>query len=170
MGGVVELKHQHDKLHTGVAAMAAMCDHLDELNRDTMRDAIVYVLEFFRYDVDPHARAEELVLYPEVARLLNVHLSDMLVHEHRKIDRLVADLAEAHSAMAVQRDVPSSVPATFDALVSLMRSHLRQEEEVLLAMLDEHLTTAEADALYERMEQATSDSMVSLSLRPEDGF
>jgi hemerythrin-like domain-containing protein len=166
IAGVVELKHQHDKLHTGVAAMAAICDHLDELDGD----AIVYALEFFRNDVDPHARAEELVLYPEVARLLNVHLSDMLVHEHRKIDRLVADLAEAHSAMAVQHEVPSSVPATLDALVSLMRSHLRQEEEVLLAMLDEHLTTAEADALFERMEQATSDSTVSLGLRPEDGF
>jgi hypothetical protein len=47
----------------------------------------------------------------------------------------------------------------FDALVSLMRSYLREEEEVLMTMLEEHLTAVEADDLYGRMRQATSQAI-----------
>jgi hemerythrin-like domain-containing protein len=163
MHGVANLKRQHDNLHMGVTAMAVTRARFAELDRDTMADAIAEILEFFRNDVAPHARAEESVLYPEVARLLNVHLSDMLVHEHRKMDRLVADLIEAHGALAMGSEAPSNVAAVFDALVSLMRSHLRQEEEVLLTMLEEHLTAAEADDLYGRMRQATSQAIAAAS-------
>jgi hemerythrin-like domain-containing protein len=158
MGGTKNLKHQHDGLHTGVAAMAAIRDRFEELDRDTQRAAIGRTLEFLRHEVEPHARAEESVLYPEVGRLLNFHLSGMLVHQHRRIDQLVADLSEAHSALAARGDVASNAADTLWALITLMRSHLLQEEEVLLTMLDQHLSSAEADALYERMEEATRDA------------
>lgn len=158
MDRVEDLKSQHDKLHMGVADIAALCDRFAKLDRDTMLAAIRDTLEFFRDDVGPHALAEESVLYPEVGRLLNVHLSDMLVNEHRRIDRLVAELAEAHGRLMAGSEVPSNVLRTLTALVNLMRSHLRQEEEVLLTMLDVHLSNAEARALFERMEEATDDA------------
>ncbi len=159
MGGVEELKRQHDKIHVGVAAMAAVRDRFEELDRDMIYAAIGRILEFFRDDVSPHARAEESVLYPEVARLLNLHLSNLLVHGHREKDRLVADLVGAQSALAAGSEVPSKVRDTLTALINLMRSHLRQEDEVLLTMLAEHLSSTEADALFERMEQASDAAM-----------
>jgi hypothetical protein len=82
MAGVDDLKHQHDALHAGVAAVAMLRDQLSGLDSELAREGLDQALAFFRHEVAPHARAEEKVLYPEVARLLGVQLGEKLVSEH----------------------------------------------------------------------------------------
>ena len=166
MARVDDLRHQHDKLHAGVDAMASLRDQLGLLGSEAVLAGVDRTLDFFRHDAGPHAQAEELVLYPEVARTLNVHLSETLVREHREMNRLVGVLGEERAAMARGTGVPSRLHRTLTSLVTVMRAHLRQEEEVLLTLLDEHLSDAQAYELYERMEVATFDAMVALGTAP----
>ena len=143
-------------------AIGALRDRVGQMERADVLAGIDRALGFLRHDVAPHARAEELVLYPEVARVLNVHLSQTLVREHREVERLVTVLDAERAVVAGGADVPPSLHATLTSVVGVLRSHLRQEEEVLLTLLDEHLSDEEAYDLYERMEEATFDAVVAL--------
>lgn len=154
------LRHQHDRLHAGVAMMVALRDDLGTVSRAEAGRRLDEVLRFLRHEVAPHARAEEEVLYPEVARLLNIHVTAMLVRDHRQIARLVEDISVSREALRGAGSTPAELPGLLTALADLMDDHLREEEEVLLPALDSELSAAETYALYERMETAVFNSLV----------
>jgi iron-sulfur cluster repair protein YtfE (RIC family) len=148
------LRRQNDKVHAGLARAAALREELDALTVDGVQQRLGGVLSSFGEEVVPHARAEELVLYPAVAARFNLHLSSRLRREHREMDRLLEGLADSHRRVAVDGMVPAELSGQLGAMVRLMRGQLRTEEEVVLPMLEANLDEAEAYALYERMEEA----------------
>lgn len=104
---------------------------------------------FLRADLLPHARVEELVLYPALDSVLGTRGSATLtmVMDHQVIARTIDELA----ALTGTAD-----PAQFNrrayALEALIASHFAKEEEFALPALRERLSEPELHRLFDRME------------------
>jgi hemerythrin-like domain-containing protein len=163
MTGIANLKRPNDRLHAGIASVATLRDQLENLSPDLVRERLDQTLAFFRHEVGPHARAEERVFYPEVARLLGVDLGERLVGEHRYIDGLVRDVTEFRHRIAAEAAVPTELYGTLGALVDMVEAHLRLEDEALQRMRERNLSDSDAYFLYGRMEESAFDAVVELS-------
>jgi iron-sulfur cluster repair protein YtfE (RIC family) len=154
---------QNEKLHSGIAEVARLRDQLGQLTPERVREGLDHALAFFRHEVGPHARAEERVFYPAVARILDVDLGSRLVGEHRYIDSLVSDVTEIRHRIATDGMVPTDLHGALTALVDTVESHLRLEEEVLRRMLARNLGDREAYLLSESMVQAEATAAAEMS-------
>lgn len=163
MSGMENLKHQNDKLRAGLASVTALRDQLGDLSPELVREGLDQALAFFRHEVGPHARAEERVFYPEVARVLGIDLGERMVGEHRHIDGLVKNVTELRHRVAVEGVVPTELSGELGATVEFVEAHLRLEEEVLQRMLERKVGDAEVYFLHERMEKAELEAVVELS-------
>lgn len=155
------LRHEHDHLHAGLDRLADLVGSLGELPPAAVQAGVERTLGFFRTEVGPHARAEERVLYPEIARLLNVHLSSGLIREHHQIEQLVGELEQNARRLRQGVRVVPGLHAQLAGLHRTAETHLLHEEQLILTLLDEHLTEAEGYSLFERMELATFDAVVA---------
>ncbi len=165
MTGTENIKRQNDKLHAGIDAVAVLRDELGNVSPELVRERLDKALAFFRHDVGPHARAEERVFYPEVSKVLGVDLGERMVGEHRLISTLVSGVTELRHRIAVEGVIPVELYSALGALVDMVESHLRLEEEVLVRMAQK-LSDSDAYFLYERMEEAEFDAVVALSAPP----
>lgn len=145
--GLVEHAQPTASFRDHHAEMLEHLGHIDEMTLSlagqpaaeqgtTMRQ----IVRFLKEDIATHAGEEERVLYPVVARAAGepTRLTDVPVFEHRVVERWIAGL-EAESLKAR----PDTRAFTRDALhlVGLLRAHFEMEEEVLLAQIDETMST-----------------------------
>lgn len=87
--------------------------------------------------VFPHAFAEEAVLWPVIRRVLpdGHELTLRVEREHQQINELVTVLENLQPGTAEHRQV-------LDRVVELLREDVRDEEDLLLARLQEKLSSA----------------------------
>ncbi len=95
----------------------------------------------------PHERAEELQLYPALARPLGSEATATMSRAHAEIqslsDRIGTHLTLAQAAGAVQPDQVDDLLACLYGLYTLLRLHFVQEEENYFVLLEDDLVTAQ---------------------------
>lgn len=98
--------------------------------------------EFFRAELVPHFRAEEDVLFPLLAPLLEdeAGLVDELRAEHRELEALTAAL--------------DGSPERLAAYAELLDRHIRTEERRLFERYQERVPAAERPAIEARLREA----------------
>jgi hemerythrin-like domain-containing protein len=96
--------------------------------------------------VAPHFREEEEILLPAFARYGDPAAAPVvrLLVEHIQIRRLVADLREQLAAGRPQ-------PETMAALGTLLRAHIRHEEDVVFPLIEQALPEAALVALAQQL-------------------
>jgi iron-sulfur cluster repair protein YtfE (RIC family) len=119
---------------------------LGEEEREARRDRI---LGFLRGTLIPHAKAEEQVLYPEWAKLLDfADAAAPMVHDHEAIvartERL--ERADVHDVDTLQE--------LLYGLYALISVHFRKEEDLQLPAFDAAPPEI-TEAVLKRMETAT---------------
>ena len=107
----------------------------------------------------PHAQAEDAVLYPVVDRLIGAggatRPTDTMRRDHVEVVRLTEELGRLRAEPAPPGE---AVRRVLYGLYAVVRLHFAKEEEVYLPLLDRELTAAEAEELFERMEEAGAES------------
>jgi hemerythrin-like domain-containing protein len=96
-----------------------------------------------RYEIElvNHFAIEEEILFPEIERWLGEHsLVRELIGEHRSIERIIGGL----------RGQPSA--ALLEELSSLLRTHIRREENELFEEIQKRLPREVLDALGEQID------------------
>ncbi|KBZ62284.1 heavy metal translocating P-type ATPase [Mycobacterium colombiense] len=95
----------------------------------------------------PHERAEELQLYPALARPLGSEATATMSRAHAEIqslsDRIGTHLTLAQAAGAVQPDQVDDLLACLYGLYTLLRLHFVQEEENYFVLLEDDLADAQ---------------------------
>lgn len=155
------IRQQHGRLQAGLGRVAELRDELHMLTVDTVKQRLDKVRQFFRTVVQPYARAEEVILYPDMVVRFNVHLSSGLLREHGAIERRLGALDDVRRAMDASGVVPTGLREQLDGLLRVMRAHLRDQEEVILPVLDASLSRKQAEALQDRMETVWSHVVVA---------
>jgi hemerythrin-like domain-containing protein len=90
-----------------------------------------YVVDFYQQHLRPHFDAEEQALFP-LAKAhvpLSVPLVDLLIEQHREIERRVECLKDPHQA---------DLPDRLKEFGALLEDHIRKEDRELFPMFEEH--------------------------------
>jgi len=148
------LRDEHADLLPHLAELDAVAAGLDHWQADTAArlDSIV---KFLRGHLIPHARAEEAVLYPAVEQVMGAPgATDTMKADHdeivARIDRLAGAIATVGAAPASPEQA-EQLRAQLYGLSAILHLHFRKEEEVLLPMLDTHLSADEAQQMFADM-------------------
>lgn len=121
------ITHHHAALADDLRTLAAAV--LDGARSGDYDLARTDVVAWFRSELLPHARAEEVALYSAGARLEDTRLLvEGMVTEHRVLASLVTDLSDAGD--------PVAVAAATGAAHALFTVHLAKENDLLLPALD----------------------------------
>ena len=148
------MRAEHRDLHPHVADLRTVADSISHWDADTA-GKIVGTVTFLRDHLVPHARAEEAVLYPTVERLQEApRATATMVADHSEIVARIDALEALGRSLSPRR--PSEAEANelraeLYGLWAIVALHFVKEEEVLLPILDAHLSEADALALFERM-------------------
>jgi iron-sulfur cluster repair protein YtfE (RIC family) len=125
------IRRHHGELRAEVAALAVTAERLPSLAPDERLAAVAEVLEFLRGRLRLHAEAEELWLYPAVARQLgHPESTATMAHDHRLLVEYVDALAEASI------DDVATLQAALYSIHALLDAHFRKEEEIYLPLLE----------------------------------
>ena len=142
-GAVSELRSEHERLRESFrrllqAAFAPAATRTDRAG----------LVLFLRAEILPHARSEELVLYPAVDSLLGTrgYATATMILDHRAVARLVDELGAL-----VGSPNPEAFTRRACALDGLVSSHFAKEEEFILPILRDRMSETELGALFARM-------------------
>lgn len=152
------LREEHRHLFPQVDRLAAAAEALGRASAGEVQAGVEAAYRFLAGHLIPHATAEDEALYPEVDRLLgargDTRATDTMRRDHVEVVRLTERLGVLRRRLrdgVTEEDELRRVLYGLHAIVSL---HFAKEEEVYLPLLDRELTAAEAQALFERMEDA----------------
>ncbi len=148
------LRQEHADLSPHVDELDNVAARLGEWNAERAHQ-LATVVAFLREHLVPHARAEEAALYPMVERLTGAPgATDTMRADHVEIVRRIEQLAATTAQVG---DGPPSGPHVEElrrrlyGLSAILRLHFAKEEEVLLPVLDAHLSADDAAHLFAEM-------------------
>ncbi len=148
------LRHEHADLYPHLDELDVVAARLGDWNGERAHQ-LAAVVAFLREHLVPHARAEEAALYPMVEQVMSAPgATDTMQADHVEIVRRIDQLA---ATIATVGNGPPAAPQTEElrgqlyGLSAILRLHFAKEEEVLLPVLDAHLSPADAAQLFAKM-------------------
>jgi uncharacterized protein (DUF2249 family) len=124
------------------------------------------LVEFLDRDLLPHAKSEELHLYPLLDPIVAAHArpTETMSIDHEFIARYRDDVAKARAELAGARGDAAAGAATrlartAAALEALVEVHLAKEERAYLPLLATHTSDADQGALLRRMHGEDSQTV-----------
>ncbi len=156
------IRDEHRELLPHIEHLRETADAIGRVAPYLLREKVEQDREFLVDHLVPHARAEDEVLYPEVATLMGAaKATATMTRDHVEVARLISDLETLRAGgvddLDPQRE--NELRRVLYGLYTLVKTHFDKEEEIYLALVDERLTIAEFARVYARMERAASRSM-----------
>ena len=143
-------------------ALEAAADSIDPALPEASGAALRRGVVFLRDDLRPHAVGEEHSLYPAAETILKQHGGAVALLE---MAHLFLDDAMARFSLDVGRLLDGGLPRpereavvtrvrrTVYALKAVLSLHLREEDEVVLPLLEQHLSEAEQEEIVRLMHE-----------------
>ena len=158
-----KLRDEHAHLLSGVEELRVVADNIDTTPAEELREALEDAYLFLENHVIPHARAEDRVLYPAVARALgSPHATDTMTRDHVEVGTLANELGVVRMEVVDDQEPPPAVRRearrVLYGLYALVKVHFAKEEEIYLPLLDRTMSAGEFNQLYEAMEAVGRDS------------
>jgi hemerythrin-like domain-containing protein len=152
-----KLRDEHAGLLPDIEMLRRLADDLDTMSPADLRAGLENAYLFLENHLIPHARAEDRILYPEVARLLGGdRATETMTRDHVEVGTLANELGvlrvELVESDAPTRDLLNEARRVLYGLFALLKVHFAKEEEVYLPMIDRSLSEAQFNELYEAME------------------
>jgi iron-sulfur cluster repair protein YtfE (RIC family) len=149
------LRDEHKELIPHIEKILEVANRIPEAPLEEIRDGLKEVYQFLAYHLIPHAQAEDVALYPAVQKVLGSPDSTRtMTRDHVEVGRYIEQLAELQQEL-VPRNFKALQRALY-GLYALVKVHFAKEEEVYLPILEERLSSEEAKAMFEAMENAAS--------------
>jgi iron-sulfur cluster repair protein YtfE (RIC family) len=150
------LREEHRELVPRIESLRVLADRVGELPTEELLIDLEEGEGFLVTELLPHAVAEERTLYPAVGRLLgSPDATETMSRDHVEITRMADELAALRREI-VRRPVHPSQERELRRLLyglhAVILLHFRKEEELYLQLIEERLSSKEAEELFEAME------------------
>ncbi len=156
------LRDEHKELYPHVEdlKLAGLAVH-GVLNQASL-EKIDAAITFLTTHLLPHAHAEEAALYPVVQKVMGAPLATATMsRDHVEVERLTQELVQLRGQLQeaeIGAGQANELKRLLYGLYTLVKVHFAKEEEVYLPLLDERLTQAEAQEMFEAMEKAAGEA------------
>ncbi|HEY6957522.1 MAG TPA: hemerythrin domain-containing protein [Candidatus Limnocylindria bacterium] len=158
-GATRPIREEHRALLPHIERLRTTADEVGHVPGDVLRKKLDDAHEFLTRHLIPHAKAEDEVMYPEVARLMGApRATATMSRDHLEVGRLTDELAALRGFAEAEPDAQraNELRRVLYGLYALVRTHFAKEEEIYLPILDERLTLAEAEDLFKEMERSAA--------------
>jgi iron-sulfur cluster repair protein YtfE (RIC family) len=156
------LRAEHKELLPQVESLriAGECIHV-HLFSPSIREQVEIAYKFLTRELIPHAKAEDLALYPVVQKVMGAkEATATMSRDHLEVDRLTAELGDLLIKLdhaAITDEQANSMRRILFGLYALVKVHFAKEEEIYLPLLDARLSEKDAAAMFEAMEHAAHE-------------
>jgi iron-sulfur cluster repair protein YtfE (RIC family) len=152
------LREEHKELFPSVDRIRQVAELIGEAPISEIQQGVEEVYEFLAYHLKPHAEAEDAALYPVVQKVLgSPDATRTMSRDHVEVGRYIEELAalkEHLNGAAFTLEQTKSLRRVLYGVYALVKVHFAKEEEVYLPILDQRLTPAAAQEMFEAMEDA----------------
>ena len=157
-GAMSPLREEHRELFPNIELLSAVADEVGRSDGAALRAKLDESYTFLAHQLVPHAKAEDEVLYPEVARLLGgPRATATMSRDHVEVVALISELATLRSFDGEpDGERQNALRRVLYGLYALVRTHFAKEEEIYIPLLDDRLTMDEGSDLIRRMEAAAA--------------
>ena len=156
------LRDEHQELLPHIRKIRTVADEVGTLPVALLRQDITETYEFLSHHLIPHAQAEERALYPIVGKLMGAsEATATMIRDHVEIGRLIEELGTLRLYLnqeSLGTSQEQALRRVLYGLSALIAVHFAKEEEVYVPLLEAHLTPAEAQHLFDSMEQAAHEA------------
>lgn len=151
------LRDLRAKLYDGLQQVQIAAKSLEGAEPRVALAALDGALAFGERKLIPHLHAEEYTLFPAVDGVQGATGScQVMVAQHRAIEAMLWDLRQVVDAARKDDDVEAYgryLMPLVHGLYALTRAHLESEDDVYLALLDEHLSESQVNVIVENLER-----------------
>jgi iron-sulfur cluster repair protein YtfE (RIC family) len=155
MSSMQPLKDEHAELLPHIDRLRAVADLVGEADEPELAREVADVHRFLVDSLIPHAKAEDEVLYPVVARLLGGPCATATMsRDHLEVGQLTAELGKLADRLAggrLDEHDAKALRRVLYGLYTLVGVHFAKEEEVYVPLLERGLSAEEAHELFEAM-------------------
>jgi iron-sulfur cluster repair protein YtfE (RIC family) len=152
------LRDEHRGLLPQIERIRRVADSIGVVRPEVLRERVREVHDFLSRELIPHAKAEDAVLYPVVARVMGApEATATMRHDHVEVVGLTEELQALEpelSADGLALEAEHALRRILYGLYTLVRVHLVEEDEIYLPLLDERLGDGEAGDLFNALEAA----------------
>ncbi len=154
------LRDEHRELLPQIERIRRVADSIGVVRADVLRERVHEVHDFLSRELIPHAKAEDAVLYPVVARVMgSPEATATMRHDHvevvgltEELEALEPELSSDELALGAQH----ALRRILYGLFALVRVHFVEEDEIYLPLLDERLGREEARDVFNALEAAAA--------------
>jgi iron-sulfur cluster repair protein YtfE (RIC family) len=154
------IRDEHRELLPKVERIRRVADSIGVVPLPLLRERIAEVRGFLVHELIPHARAEDVALYPVVARVMGApEATATMHHDHvevaglaEELDAIAPELEEASLALEVEH----ALRRILYGLYVLIKVHFVEEEEIYLPLLEDRLDEREAGDMIAAIEAAAA--------------
>jgi len=154
------LREEHRELLPEIERIRRVADAVGLVPAAVLSERVQEIRTFLSHELIPHARAEDVVMYPVVARVMGApEATATMRHDHVEVAGLAEELAALEpelSAPTFPLEVEQALRRILYGLYALVKVHFVEEEEIYLPLLDERLEADEAREMFHAMEAAAS--------------
>lgn len=154
------LREEHRELLPRIERIRRVADSVGLVPVAMLRERIAEVHAFLTRELVPHATAEDLELYPVVARVMGApEATATMRHDHVEVAGLVDELEAIEpelSGPSLSLEVEQVLRRILYGLYTLVKVHFVEEEEIYLPLLDARLSEDEARTVFAAMEAAAA--------------
>ena len=162
-----KLRQEHEGFRESIEVLKNTADEAGVAEVDDLRDSLEQSYLFLEESLLPHARAEDTVLYPAIAKLIGFDkaMASMTL-DHVEIGTLANELGILRLELIDEEQpapgVLQEIRRVLYGLHALIKAHLGKEETLYLPLLDAHMTEDEAARLFEAMDSVGRPSRFSV--------
>lgn len=131
------IAHEHHDILPHIDQLKQTADMVGVAPAEDIRQATQSSYEFLTHQLIPHAKAEDAVLYPLIARYMGYRdVTNVMSRDHEEVGTLTARLGKL-----LQTDMDATeLRRVLYSLHAIVRLHFEKEESYYLPVLREHLT------------------------------
>ncbi len=156
------LRNEHNALLPNIEELKLVAHDVATAPADELRDALEEAYLFLENKLIPHARAEDQVLYPVIARILGSDKAMIgMTRDHVEVGTLAnelgilrVELVDSEPTVEQKREIQSALYG----LYALIKHHFAKEEELYLPILDRNLTEEECGRLFEELDAVSTNT------------
>lgn len=151
------LRDEHAQLVPHIEQLRQLADGIEHLSPVQRTDGVAAAHRFLTEHLIPHAEAEDVILYPAVARVMGAPAATATMsRDHVEVHRMTEELGRLAAAGA-SADL-TALRRVLYGLHALVSVHFAKEEEIYVPMLEQGLSPDEAAWLFHQIEHAHSGS------------
>jgi len=152
------LRDEHKELIPHVETLKAAGDAIHEVLNPLDLELVHKATTFLTHHLLPHAKAEEMALYPVVRKVMGAEEGTLTMsQDHQEVERLTQELLLLQSKISgtnISEYQAADLRRVLYGLYAIVKLHFAKEEDVYLPLLDAHLTPEHAQEMFAAMDTA----------------